>query len=152
MGTRWQFDLQPPQACTIIASDNSLLPFSVDATYSHPFSMQWLRKVDHYKPLKPLAQYKPIYDAYFGPLNHYWFGALLLAQGILLIMSSLTLNLVPIFSLLLLLIIATLLLCYLNHVKAFSHTHRKFIFAEHTLLCSLLEIHTSERVHVRVDR
>ena len=87
------------------------------------FSMQWLRKIDHYKSLKPLAQYKPIYDAYFGPLkdsHHYWFGVLLLAQGVLLVMSSLTLNLVPIFSLFLLLIIATLLLCYLNHVKTYK--------------------------------
>ena len=87
------------------------------------FSMQWLRKIDHYKPLKPLARYKPIYDAYFGPLkdkHHYWFGALLLAQGVLLVVSSLTLNLVPVFSLLLLLIIATLLLGYLNHVKTYK--------------------------------
>ena len=33
------------------------------------FSMQWLRKIDHYKPLKSLAQYKTIHDAYNGPLK-----------------------------------------------------------------------------------
>ena len=103
------------------------------------FSMQWLRKVDHYKPLKPLAQYKPIYDAYFGPLkdkHHYWFGTLLLAQGILLVVSSLTLNLVPIFSLLLLLIIVTLLLCYLNHIKIYKKLYLTLI--ESSFLLNLI--------------
>ena len=99
------------------------------------FSMQWLRKIDHYKPLKLIARYKPIYDAYFGPLkdkHHYWFGVLLLAQGVLLVISSLTLNLVPVFSLLLLIAISTLLLCYLNHVKTYkklyvSHLESSFL-------------------------
>jgi hypothetical protein len=103
------------------------------------FSMQWLRKIDHYKPLKPLARYKPIYDAYFGPLkdkHHYWFGTLLLAQGALLVVSSLTLNLVPIFSLLLLLIIATLLLCYLNHIKTYKKLYLTLI--ESSFLLNLI--------------
>ena len=41
------------------------------------FSMQWLRSVDHHGPLKFIARYKPLYDAYFAPLkdkHHYWFG------------------------------------------------------------------------------
>ena len=103
------------------------------------FSMQWLRKIDHYKLLKPLAQYKPIYDAYFGPLkdkHQYWFGVLLLSQGVLLVVSSLTLNLVPIFSLLLLLTIATLLLCYLNHVKTYKKLYVTLI--ESSFLLNLI--------------
>ena len=43
------------------------------------FSMQWLRKIDRYPPLRWIAKYKPVYDAYFGPLrdkHHYWFGVL----------------------------------------------------------------------------
>ena len=103
------------------------------------FSMQWLRKIDHYKPLKPLARYKPIYDAYFGPLkdkHQYWFGVLLLSQGVLLLVSSLTLNLVPIFSLLLLLVIAILLLCYLNHIKTYKKLYVSLI--ESSFLLNLI--------------
>ena len=33
------------------------------------FSMQWLRSVDHHGPLKFIARYKPLYDAYFAPLK-----------------------------------------------------------------------------------
>ena len=80
-------------------------------------SMQWLRRVDHYRPLKFLAKYKPIYDAYFAPLNdkhQYWFGTLLLAQGVLLVVSSLTSYTIPDFNLLFLLTISVSLLCYMN--------------------------------------
>ena len=28
-------------------------------------SMQWLRKIDHYQPLRLISKYKPVYDAYF---------------------------------------------------------------------------------------
>ena len=37
------------------------------------FSMQWLRKIDQHRPLKLIAKYKPVYDAYFAPFkdNHH---------------------------------------------------------------------------------
>ena len=40
------------------------------------FSMQWLRLIDHYRCLKAIARYKPIYDAYFATLNdrHHYTG------------------------------------------------------------------------------
>ena len=69
-------------------------------------------------------------------------------------MSSLTprLNLAPIFSLLLLLIIVTLLLCYLNHVKTYKKLYLTLI--ENSFLLNLVVLtagnYTSERV--RVDR
>ena len=87
------------------------------------FSMQWLRKIDHYRPLKLIARYKPVYDAYFAPLkdkHHYWFGVLLLAQGLLLLISSLLLNVHPILSLLFLVIIVVLMLCYLNFMRVYK--------------------------------
>ena len=59
------------------------------------FSMQWLRRFDHYRALRMIGRYKPLYDAYFAPLrdgHHYWFGVLLLAQCTVLIMSSVTFN------------------------------------------------------------
>lgn len=84
------------------------------------FSMQWLRKIDHYQPLKHIARYKPVFDAYYGPLNdrhQYWFGVLLLAQGVLLLTASLTLTQLPVFSLLFLLSTVMILFCYINHIK-----------------------------------
>ena len=89
------------------------------------FSMQWLRSVDHYGPLKFIARYKPLYDAYFAPLNdkhNYWFGLLLLVQGVLLLVSSLTLYTLPEISVLLLLAISIFLLCYLNNVRPYKKT------------------------------
>ena len=86
--------------------------------------MQWLRKIDHYGPLKIIARYKPVYDAYYGPLrdkHHYWFGVLLVAQGLLLVISSLTLSQVPFVNLLVLLGVVLVLLCYLNHIKTYKH-------------------------------
>ena len=87
-------------------------------------SMQWLRKIDHYQPLRLISKYKPVYDAYFGPLqdkHHYWFGVLLLAQGVVLITSSLTITIIPAFSVLFLLTVVVILLSYEN----FAHVYKK---------------------------
>ena len=49
------------------------------------FLMQWLRRLPQRGPLKWIMRLNLLYDAYFAPLkhkHHYWFGALLLAQGI----------------------------------------------------------------------
>ena len=86
------------------------------------FPMQWLRRVDHYGPLRFIAKYKPVYDAYYAPLNdkhHYWFGVLLLVQGALLLVSSLTLITLPALNFLLLLTISIILLCYMNSVRTY---------------------------------
>ena len=88
------------------------------------FSMQWLRSVDHFGPLKFIGRYKPLYDAYFAPLkdkHHYWFGLLLLSQGLLLLVSSLTLYSLPEISVLLLLAISIFLLCYVISVRPYKH-------------------------------
>ena len=86
-------------------------------------SMQWLRSVDHYEPLKFIARYKPIYDAYFAPLkekHHYWFGVLLVVQGLLLLVSSLTLLILPEISILLLLVASIFLHCYVNSIQPYK--------------------------------
>ena len=93
--------------------------------------MQWLRRVDHYGPLKILTRYKPVYDAYYGPLrdkHHYWFGVLLVAQGLLLVVSSLTLNQAPFVNLLLLLGVVLMLVCYLNRIKLYKHRSISTLF------------------------
>ena len=83
------------------------------------FSMQWLRSVDHLGPLKFIRRYKPL----FAPLrdkHHYWFGLLLLSQGLLLLLSSLTLYTLPEISVLLLLAVSIFLLCYVISVRPYK--------------------------------
>ena len=87
------------------------------------FSMQWLRSVDHLGPLKFIGRYKPLYDAYFAPLKdkyHYWFGLLLLSQGLLLLVLSLTLYTLPEISVLLLLTVSIFPLCYVISVRPYK--------------------------------
>ena len=85
--------------------------------------MQWLRRIAHSRTSKWITKYKPVCDAYFAPLkdnHHYWFGVLLLARGILLLISSLTANINPEVCLFLLLAVATLLLCYMNYMQVYK--------------------------------
>lgn len=87
------------------------------------FLMQWLRRISHSETSKWITKYKPVFDAYFAPLkdkHHYWFGVLLLARGTLLLISSLTANINPVVCLFLLLVVATLLLCYMNYMQVYK--------------------------------
>ena len=103
------------------------------------FSMQWLRRVDHHGPLKYIGKQKPLIDAHLAPLrdkHHYWFGILLLSLGIILIVSSLSLNVLPILSEYLLIVIAVLLIWYSNN----THVYRKryVLMIESTFLMNLI--------------
>ena len=122
------------------------------------FLMQWLRKVDHHRPLRQLAKYKPVYDAYFAPLkdrHHYWFGALLLSQGALLLVSSLTLNTVPAVGVLVLLCVVMLLLSYMNCMQVYK---RRLVFILESaflinlilLVCGTLYYRYNENARVNV--
>lgn len=87
------------------------------------FSMQWLRPVDHYRLLKVIARYKPVYDAYFAPLNdkhHYWFGTLLLVRGILFMISSIIQNDYPTFNVFILVSFLVVVLLYQNHTRVYE--------------------------------
>ena len=103
------------------------------------FLMQWMRRMSYSKASKWITRYKPVIDAYFAPLkdqHHYWFGILLLTRGILLLVSSLTANINPAVSLFLLLVVATLLLCYMNYKQVYK---RKFVLIlESAFLINLL--------------
>ena len=101
--------------------------------------MQWMRRTSYSKASKWITRYKPVIDAYFAPLkdqHHYWFGVLLLTQGVLLLISSLTVNINPAVSLFLLLVVATLLLCYMNYKQVY--THKSVLIVESAFLISLL--------------
>ena len=55
--------------------------------------IQPLRRVSHLRPLKWINKLAPVYDAYFSSLkdkHQYWFGAMLLVRGILLIVLTVT--------------------------------------------------------------
>jgi hypothetical protein len=101
--------------------------------------MQWMRRTSYSKPSKWITRYKPVIDAYFAPLkdqHHYWFGVLLLIRGILLVTSSLTANINPAISLFLLLVVATLLLCYMNYKQVYKR--KSVLILESAFLINLL--------------
>ena len=64
------------------------LPYTLLLLFIQP-----LRRVSHLRPLKWINKLAPVYDAYFSPLkdkHRYWFGALLLIRGILLVLLTVT--------------------------------------------------------------
>ena len=86
-------------------------------------SMQWLRRVSHFRLLKWITRFHPVYDAYFAPLKHkhqYWFGVLLLTRGILLMTFASTFAIPQSINLLLLLVFATVLLYYMAVVHPYK--------------------------------
>ena len=80
------------------------------------FIMQWLRRLPQHGVLKWIMRFNPLYDAYFAPLkhkHHYWFGALLLARGILLVTFASSFAIPQDINLLLLLVLAVFLVYYM---------------------------------------
>jgi hypothetical protein len=64
------------------------LPYTLLLLFIQP-----LRRVSHLRPLKWINKLAPVYDAYFSPLkdkHRYWFGAMLLVRGILLVLLTVT--------------------------------------------------------------
>jgi predicted outer membrane repeat protein len=86
------------------------------------FLIQWLRKLDQLRFRKWINRFHPIYDAYFAPLkpkHHYWFGILLLARGVLLVILASTFGVPDTINLLLLLILSVALLVYVILVQPY---------------------------------
>ena len=55
--------------------------------------IQPLRRVSHVRPLKWINKLAPVYDTYLAPLkdkHRYWFGAMLLVRGVLLVLLTVT--------------------------------------------------------------
>ena len=106
--------------------------------------MQWLRAIDHYRPLKMIAHYKPVYDAYFAPLkdkHHYWFGTLLLARGAVFLISSLTQSYGNTsFSMYVLITVLVLILVYLNYAQVYKRISIAII--ESSFLVNLILLFT----------
>ena len=64
------------------------LPYTLVLLFIQPLS-----RVSHLRPLKWINRLAPVYDAYFSSLkdkHRYWFGAMLLVRGILLVLLTVT--------------------------------------------------------------
>ena len=103
--------------------------------------VQWLRRLSHFKVLRWITRFNPVYDAYLAPLkhkHHYWFGTLLLVRGILFIMFLATSTVYPRVNMLLLQLIAGLLICYMNYKRVFKKKYVQILENLHLFLLILV--------------
>ena len=131
---------QQPHIYLFIAAIATLvflwLPYTLLLLFIQP-----LRRVSHLRPLKWINKLAPIYDAHFAPLkgkHHYWFGAMLLVRGVLLVLLTVTsvanpeLNVFVVF-------LFTAFLLFLTSVKdVYKQTNVRFL--ESTTLLNLLTL------------
>ena len=95
-----------------------LLPYTVLL-----FLIQCFRKISHFRLLKWIMKFHPIFDAYFAPLkhkHHYWFGVQLLARILLLTVIISTFNISQSINILILFIVGTILLLYMALVRPYK--------------------------------
>ena len=104
--------------------------------------MQWLRKTSNSRLSRWITRYKPVFDAYYAPLNdkhHYWFGVLLLAMGVILLLTSLIASLDSFSAIInwyMILIIAIPLLFYMNFKQVYRM--RSVLVTESLFLMNLI--------------
>ena len=85
---------------------------------------QNLQKISHFKIFRWVTNLKPFFDVHFAPFkpsHRYWFGVLLLARGVLLIIFSSTFATPKNTNLLLLLIIVLTLLLYMATIQPYRN-------------------------------
>ena len=110
-------------------------------------SVQWLRRMSQFVLLRWVTKLTPFFDACYAPLkdkHQYWFGVLLMIRGILLLIFSLTFDIVPDVNLLILLVVLTLLLLYTNVFHVYKH--RSITIHESVLLGNLIIVCGSKKV------
>ena len=104
--------------------------------------MQCLRKTSNSRLSRWITRYKPVFDAYYAPLNdkhHYWFGVLLLAMGVILLLTSLIASLDSFSAIInwyMILIIAIPLLFYMNFKQVYRM--RSVLVTESLFLMNLI--------------
>ena len=89
------------------------------------FSMQWMQRKSHLRLLKWVPRLTPFYDAYLAPLkdqHHYWFGVLLVARCVLLVIHNFIAiyNISPRVNYVLLLFTTAILLIYSNYYRVYK--------------------------------
>ena len=115
-------------------------PFMLTLLFIQP-----LRKVAHIWPLKWINKWKPLFDAYTGPLKdkyNYWIGVLLFARGIVLVVSAITSAMIPRLNLLAIAITTALLSLHSNVYRRWylSLLEKSFLLNLSALASSLLYI------------
>ena len=101
--------------------------------------IQLLRRVSHLRPLKWINKLAPIYDAHFAPLkdkHHYWFGAMLLVRGVLLVLLTVTSVANPELNVFVLFLFTAFLLFFTSVKNVYKQTNVRFL--ESTTLLNLL--------------
>ena len=84
-----------------------------------------LQSISHLRFFKWITRFTPFYDAHmapFKPIHRYWFGVLLLARGILLVISASTFAIPQSTSLLILFIFGITILLYMTIVQPYKST------------------------------
>ena len=107
------------------------------------FLMQWLRRLPHVGIIKWIMRLHPLYDSYFAPLkpkHQYWFGVLLLARGILLIMFASSFSIPKNINLLLLVIFGMLLVIYLSLTHPYKNRAVLLLNASYIINLTLLGV------------
>ena len=87
--------------------------------------MQCFRKCSNSWISRWITRYKPVFDAYYAPLNdkhHYWFGVLLVVDGLVLLQSALLANVYALINWYLILFTCILLLFYVNVAQVYRRT------------------------------
>ena len=115
-------------------------PFMLTLLFIQP-----LKRVDHLRPLRWINNWKPLFDAYTGPLKdkyHYWIGVLLLAREVILVTSAIASALVPRVNLLVVAVTTALLSLHTNMYKKWylSLLEKSFLLNLSFLTCGLLYI------------
>ena len=88
--------------------------------------LQWIQRKSHFRLLRWVPRLTPVYDAYIAPLKdkrHYWFGVLLVARCILLIIHMATYTFCPRVNYVLLLVTTAILLMYGNYYRVYKSKH-----------------------------
>ena len=111
------------------------------------FSIQWLRRVSHFRCLRWITKFTPFYDACLAPLkdkHHCWFGVLLIVRGMLLLIYSLTFTIIPDINLLILIVVLVLLLLYTVCCRVYKRKSVKIL--ESILLGNLIVLSGSTKL------
>ena len=114
------------------------------------FGMQWLRRISHFRLLRWLIRFHPVYEASFAPLkhkHHHWFGVLLLASGILLVTFVSSFAIPQSINLLLLLFCAIVLLYYM--IIAHPYKSSKILIFQSSFFANLALL--SGFIHLQGD-
>ena len=110
------------------------LPYTLLLLFIQP-----LRRVSHLRPLKWINKLAPVYDAYFSSLkdkHQYWFGAMLLIRGVLLVLLTVTSVDNPELNVFALLLFISFLFFFISIKNVYKRINVRIL--ETAILCNLI--------------